>query len=181
MSNPVLSPSKTLQLDRSPTEIKEAIAFIPALSAKYKIATADPKQQMFTLYGAELSGNEFYIDISYSSDKHSRTVVTLKARKSSSIEKSSDVSMINQHFDTVFNLLSDSLALEPSAKSRLLSTTANEKSAGEHHLSQATAEAAKKVFEEEQATTSTRQLLIYVVSTVLLIAVLYGLYRYFQP
>jgi hypothetical protein len=180
MSNPVSNSSKTLQLDKSLSEIKEAISFIPALSAKYKIATADPEHQMYTLSGSELFSNGFYIDINYSSNKQSRTVVTLAARRLSSIEKSSDASLVNQHFDTVFNLLSDSLALDPSEKSRLLSTRANEKSAGEHYLSQVRSKAAKVDGEEKQSTTINRQGLIYVVLAVLLIAVLYWCYRYFQ-
>lgn len=108
-------------------------------------------------------------------------MVTLAARKIGSTEKSSDASIINQHFDTVLNLLSDSLALDPSVKSRLLSTRANEKSTGEHRLSQAKAEAAKVVWKEKQPTSFTKQSPIYIGLAVLLIAVLYGLYRYFQP
>lgn len=59
MSNPVSTPSKTLQFDKSPAEISEAISFILALSAKYKIATFNPEQRMFTLSGAELSRSGF--------------------------------------------------------------------------------------------------------------------------
>jgi hypothetical protein len=111
MSSPVSILSKTLQIDKPSADVIEAIAFIPALSAKYKIANANYEQQLYTLSGDELSGDGVYIEICCTSNKQKPTEVTLAVRrKSGSFEKSSEVSLANQHIDTVLNLLSDSLA-----------------------------------------------------------------------
>ncbi len=171
-----------MQIDKSSAEVNEAIAFIPALSAKYKIASADPEQQMYTLSGAELANDGAYIDICCSSTTVHKTAVRLEVRRTTGLfDNSHDALLANQHINTLSNLLSDSLALDPSEKSRLLSSKTNSKTASEHRLSQAIADHEKMKREEKQATAFTRKVLVYVVSVVLLVAVLYGLYRYFRP
>jgi hypothetical protein len=180
MSSPISNPTKTLQIDKSSSEVNEAIVFIPALSAKYKIATANPEQQMYTLSGAELASDGAYIDICCSSTTANKTDVRLEVRRTTGLFDSRDASLAIQHLNTLSNLLSDSLALDPSKKSRLLSLETNKTTAGEHRLSQAMANNVHKEREETQATAFMKQMLFYVVSVVLLIAVLYGLYWYFQ-
>jgi len=181
MSSPISNPTKTLQIDKSSSEVNEAIVFIPALSAKYKMATANPEQQMYTFSGAELASDGAYIDICCSSTTANKTDVRLEVRRTTGLfDNSRDASLAIQHLNTLSNLLSDSLALDPSKKSRLLSLETNKTTAGEHRLAQAMANNVNKEGEETQATASMRRMLFYVVSVVLLIALLYGLYRYFQ-
>jgi hypothetical protein len=179
--DPISNFTKTLQINKPSSDVNDAIAFIPALSSKYKLVKANPTLQMYTLSGSELSSGNAYIDISCSTMNKNKTGVKLEVRrKTGSFYKSSEVSLGNQHIDTVLSLLSDSLTLDPSEKSRLLSEWTNEKTAGEHRTTQAITEAKKKTGEKRQTTYITKKTQFYFVFSLLFCAVLYGLYRYFR-
>lgn len=182
MSHPISNPTTTLQVAKPSSEVNEAITFIPALSTKYKLTKTGPAQQMYTLSGDEPSASGAYIDISFSSVRKNITEIKIVVRrKTDSYKNSRNVSVANQHIDTVLNLLTDSLALDPSEKSRLVSATENKKSVDEHHRSQAITEAAKDMSEKKQAKPLFSQVLIKVALFVLLAAVLYGLYWIIKP
>lgn len=179
MSRPISNPTKTLHLEQSSSEVNEAIAFIPALSAKYKLVNADPALQVYTLSGAERSSAGVYIDIGCSLSKPAATAVTLTVRRKDGwFEKGSEVSMANQHMDTVFHLLSDSLALSPNNKSRLLSARTNEQTVGEHCSEQATIK--KKGWRGNGSFFNRKKAIRYVVLALLLMIVFYVLYRLFS-
>lgn len=181
MSNPISHRTKTLEVDKTSSEVNEAIVFIPALSTKYKLTKAGPAQQMYTLSGEEPSTSGAYIDIYFSSIRKNTTEIKIVVRsKTDSSKKSRDVSLANQHIDTVFNLLTDSLALDPSEKSRLFSTSQNKKTVDEHHRAEAKTEAVKD-WNEKKAKPLLRLVLTRVVLLALLAAMLYSLYRYIKP
>jgi hypothetical protein len=179
MSNPISTPTNTLLIDKPSADVNEAIAFIPALSSKYKLANANPALQMYTFSGEESSSAGVYIDVHCVLNKENMTEVTLAVRrKTGSFEKSSEVSMANQHLNTLVNLLSDSLRLEPDKKSRLLSTRTNELTAGEDRAERAMAK--MQTWKERNTFFNEQKWLVYLVSFLLLATVLYVLYRYYR-
>lgn len=177
MSRPISNPSKTLQFEKSTSEVTDAIVFIPALSTKYKLVNANPVGQTYTLSGAERSSAGVYIDIGCSLIRQNKIAVTLTVRrKDGSFEKSSEVLMANQHIDTVSRLLSDSLALEPNKKSRLVSARTNERTVDEHLSEQATF--GKEIWRRKQSFFNPKKAISYIFLFLLLAVVLYLLYHY---
>lgn len=171
-----------MQIERPLAQIIEAIGFIPALSRKYTFAKADPALHVYTLSGSEPLTAGAYVDIHCSAAGESGTGVTLEVRrKKGAFAKSREVSLANQHIDTVFNLLSDSLALEPSKRSRLLSEQTNTKTAGEYRTSQAKAGTQEQDEEEKQPSTSLKRMTLSIALlaalAVLLFVLFWGLNR----
>lgn len=176
MSDLFLNPTNTLLFDKPSFDVNEAIAFIPALSSKYKLVSADPALQLYTLSGRETSSNGVYIDIRYASNHENKTEVTLAVRrKTGSFEKSSDVTMANQHLDTLVNLLSDSLRLAPDNKSRLRSTKTNERSAGEHRTAHAFTK--NLLLNEKQSFFSRKNIPVFLIFLLLFAVGLFLLYN----
>lgn len=177
MSSPIANPTNTLVVNKSAADVNAAIAFIPALSSKYKLVNADPAQQRYTFSREEPSGAGVYIDIRYSANSENKTELTLAVRKKTgAFEKSRDVAKANRHLHTLVNLLSDSLRLEPGQKARLLSTKTNERTAGEHRRVQALKETTFS--KKEQAFFRRKNLPALLICFFLLAALLYGWYRY---
>lgn len=178
MADTSAHPKKTVLIERPSFEVNEAIAFIPALSRKYKITKANPSLQAYTLSGAELSNTGAYIDIHCTSVSAASTGITLEVRrKKGEFENSTEVSMANQHIDTVLNLLSDGLALEPSKKSRLLSEQANKKSTFEYSTAKATAQ--KQLPDVKLPATFPKRLIAAFIAAITVLVVLFFLLRYF--
>jgi hypothetical protein len=179
MTKPITNPIKTLQLEKSLQEVADAILFIPALSSTYKLANANPGRQLFTIIAAGHSNA--YIDIAYRFVGELTTSVRVEVRrKRGMFERDADVSLANQHLNTVLNLLSDSLRLEPSKRSRFVSERTNERTATAHSKSQAKIKWLSKAGPEEQQNVSGKWVM-YSVLFLLFAVVLYGLYRYFKP
>jgi hypothetical protein len=177
MKKPATHPAKTLQIEKSLPEVADAILFIPALSSTYKLAKANLASQLYTFSAA--ANSNVYVDIGYRFVSELTTSVRVEVRrKKGTFEKDTDMSLANQHLSTVLNLLSDSLALEPGKKARLVSERSNERTSTAYGQSETKSKSLNKKGNEQPQNAPGK--VVWYIVFILLAAILYGLYKYFK-
>ncbi len=165
------NPKKSFQIEKSISEVKQAVEHLTLFTAKYKLFKANPVLNQFTFEAFEFLSLGVYIDINCFSLNDQRTEVSIEVkRKIGSFDKSHEVSLANTHLSAITDLISESISADPNARLVKASQVEKEKRDKEEALKNKIEEERRKSDEEKQnnpALYYTKQALLIIASITL--------------
>ena len=121
MTGFVTNPTKTLQLEKPVTEIKSALRFISQLSPKYQLIRENRAMSLSTFEADEPFSAGVFIDVRYTKVSETRTQLQVEIyRKVGSFNANHNIAQAREHIANVLSLLSKSLSIEVTERTRLL-------------------------------------------------------------
>jgi hypothetical protein len=134
------NPTKTLQLEKPVTEVRDALRFIPQLSTKYQLVRENRALSLSTFEADEPFSAGVFIDLRYTKLSETQTTLQVEVyRKVGTFNANHKIVQAHEHIANMLSLLSESMALDAGERARLLNVAKNTDAGGK-----ATAGFAKK-------------------------------------
>jgi hypothetical protein len=113
----ISNPKKIFQVDRSLTEVKNAIKDLHLFTSQYTLFRSNDALNQYTYYFYEFLSAGIYIDINCFTVTDSRTKVILEVRrKTGTFNQRHDVIRANSHLSAIADFISESISMGAKAR-----------------------------------------------------------------